>query len=218
MKKLIIWDFDGVIADTEKLWVLSRMDLLNKYFNLNWNFETANKNIGGLSDKDKKAVLLKMGINISDDFWNEALRLDMQKLKQGVALTDGIEEIFKINDFEQCIATGGTFAKTELKIKQVGIEKYFPPEKVFTVDLVKYGKPEPDIFLLAADTLGFNSSDCVVVEDSIPGIIAAQKAKMNVVAFVKYSTPQYINEIRKLNIQNIFDNMIDVKNFILSKI
>ena len=218
MKKLIIWDFDGVIADTEKLWIISRMEILNKEYNANWSFETTNKNLGGMSDKDKQRVLNSLGINVSNDFWDKALNLDMQKMKEGFALTEGIEDIFKLKEFDQCIATGGTFAKTELKIKNVGIQKYFPPEKVFTADLVEYGKPEPDLFLLAADTLGFKTQNCIVVEDSIAGLTAAKKAKMNLIAFVKYDSKAYIEEIKKLNIENIFDNMNDVKNFILSKL
>lgn len=218
MKKLIIWDFDGVIADTEKLWIISRMEILNKEYNANWSFETTNKNLGGMSDKDKQRVLNSLGINVSNDFWDKALNLDMQKMKEGFALTEGIEDIFKLKEFDQCIATGGTFAKTELKIKNVGIQKYFPPEKVFTADLVEYGKPEPDLFLLAADTLGCKTQNCIVVEDSIAGLTAAKKAKMNLIAFVKYDSKAYIEEIKKLNIENIFDNMNDVKNFILSKL
>ena len=186
MKKLIIWDFDGVIADTEKLWVASRMKLLNSYYNLNWDFDTTNKHIG-----------------------------DMQKMAQGFALTPDIEDIFKIKDFEQCIATGGTLKKTEMKIKTVGIQNYFPLEKVFTSDLVTKGKPEPDLFLLAAQTMGYNPENCFVIEDSIAGITAAQKAKMNVIAFVKYNSEDYIKEIEKLGIKHIFYNMKDVKNFLL---
>ena len=50
MNKLIIWDFDGVIADTEKLWMQSRIDALYKYFNIKWDFNTAIKYIGGMGD------------------------------------------------------------------------------------------------------------------------------------------------------------------------
>lgn len=215
MKKLIIWDFDGVIADTEKLWVASRMELLNLYYNLNWDFDTTNKHIGGRSDKDKKQVFDNLGIKTDQSFWDEAMKLDMQKMAQGFALTPDIEDIFKIKDFEQCIATGGTSKKTDLKIKTVGIQNYFPPQKVFTADLVKYGKPEPDLFLLAAHTMGYEPENCIVVEDSLAGLTAAKKAKMNMIAFVKYNSANYIEEIKKLNIENIFDNMKDVKNFLL---
>ena len=181
MKKLIIWDFDGVIADTEKLWVSSRMELLNRDFNLGWSFETTNKHIGGRSEKDKKRILQNLGIEVKDSFWDEAMKLDLQKLQQGIALTPGIEDIFLMGSFDQCIATGGTMSKTKEKIKQVGIEKYFPAEKVFTADLVEYGKPEPDLFLLAAHTMDYKPEDCIVIEDSLAGLQAGRAGGMTVI-------------------------------------
>lgn len=54
MKKLIIWDFDGVIADSEKLWLETRQEMINQKFGLNWDFDTANKHMGGMSDKTKR--------------------------------------------------------------------------------------------------------------------------------------------------------------------
>ena len=214
MKKLIIWDFDGVIADTEKLWVSSRMELLNRDFGLGWNFETANKHIGGRSEKDKKRILEKLGIYTDDAFWKEAMQLDMQKLRLGIALTPDIDNIFEMNGFEQCIATGKKKKKTTAKIKQVGIEKFFPPEKVFSADLVEYGKPEPDLFLLAAHNMGYSPENCIVIEDSLAGLTAAQRAKMLPIAFVKYNSPEYIEEIKKIGVQYIFDDMIEVKKFL----
>lgn len=214
MQKLIIWDFDGVISDTERLWITTRMDLLNRDFNLNWDFDTTAKHIGGLSEKDKKQVFEKLGIAVNDKFWSEAMAKDMQKMSLGLKLTPGIETIFKMPDFDQCIATGGIASKTAEKIRQTGIEKYFPPEKVFTADLVKYGKPEPDLFLLAAETMGYTPENCIVIEDSVAGLTAAKRAKMNYAAFVKYNRPAYIDEIKKLGIANIFDNMDDIKHFI----
>lgn len=214
MKKLIIWDFDGVIADTEKLWVTSRMDLLNRDLNLGWDFTTANKYIGGRSEKDKKGILEKLGIRVKDSFWQEAMLLDLQKMNQGLVLTPGIDDIFKMSKFDQCIATGGTIDKTKAKIEKVGIEKYFPPEKIFSADLVTYGKPEPDLFLLAAHTMGYKPDDCIVIEDSLAGLTAAQRAKIMPVAFVKYNSPEYIEDIKNMGITHIFDDMTEIKKFL----
>lgn len=216
MKKLIIWDFDGVISDTENLWLTSRMDLLNSKLNLNWNFDTTSKYLGGLSDKDKNIVLKNLGISVDSQFWKEAETKDLIKISKGLNLTEGIEDIFKMEIFEQCIATGGIISKTNEKIKKVGITKYFPPEKIFTADLVTYGKPEPDLFLLAAETLGYNPEECVVIEDSVAGITAAKRAKMDCIAFVKYNKPSYIDEIKKMGIKYIFDDMKEVKKTILN--
>ena len=218
MKKLVIWDFDGVIADTEKLWIEGRMELLADYYGVKWDFNTTMNYLGGMSDKDKNNVLKNLGIYTDDEFWEKIVKIDKEKIKKGFALTDYIENIFKNKNFEQCIATGGVYEKTKLKIKKVDIEKYFPDEKVFTVDLVEKGKPEPDIFLLAAEKMGYKEEDCFVVEDSVAGLTAVLKTKMNPIAFVKYDNKQIINKIKEMGIKNIFDDMRDIEKFLLKNI
>ncbi len=215
-KKLIIWDFDGVIADTEKLWLQNRMEMLNDKFGLNWDMKTVNKFLGGTSDKTKKEILDKMGLETDEQFWTESVERDLQKMMQGFALTSGIEDIFKMKQFEQCIATGGIVSKTRQKIKMVGIEKYFPMSKVFTADMVEYGKPEPDLFLLAAEAMGFLPQDCLVIEDSLAGLTAAQKAKMKAIAFVGSDLydHSHIRQIQEMGIEHIFDNMAEVKTYL----
>lgn len=217
--KLIIWDFDGVIADTEKIWLQNRMMMLNDQFGLKWDLETTNKNLGGMADKTKKEVLDSLGIKTNKEFWDLALKNDINSMLKGFSLTKGIENIFKMKEFNQCIATGGIASKTKQKIEIVGIEKYFPMERVFTADLVRYGKPEPDIFLLAADTMGYDPKDCIVVEDSLAGITAALKAKMVPIAFIGsdlYDKKYYTSKIKDLGVQYIFDNMKDVKKNLLT--
>ena len=213
-KKLIIWDFDGVIADTEKLWLQTKMEMLNKIFGLNWDLETANHLLGGMSDKTKQDVLHRLGIKTDEQFWQEALRLDMQKMLSGLALMPGVEDIFKMKEYEQCIATGSIAVKTAQKIKMSGIEKYFPPQKVFTADMVAYGKPEPDLFLLAAETMGYTSEECVVIEDSLAGLCAALKAKMLPIAYIGsdlYDQQRHYKQIKEMGIEYIFDDMKEVK-------
>ena len=94
-KTLIIWDFDGVISDTEKLWLENRRQLLNQKFNLKWDFATVNHHLGGMSEKTKKEVLQQMGLSIDDNFADEALKMDFEVMKRGIEPTPGIEEILK---------------------------------------------------------------------------------------------------------------------------
>lgn len=215
--KLIVWDFDGVIADTEKLWLQNRQMMLNEAFGLNWDFETTNEHLGGMSDKTKRIVLEQAGIITDDDFWQEAINIDLEIMEKGFALTKSIEEIFKLKEFVQCIASGGFKFNTEQKIKFVGIEKYFPMNKVFTADMVEHGKPGPDLFLLAAMTMGYEPQDCVVIEDSIAGMTAGIRAGMTVVAYTEYEDNKnfdYFQKIRNLGVEYIFDNMKEIKAFL----
>ncbi len=219
-KKLIIWDFDGVISDTEKLWVENRRQMLNEKFGLNWDFDTANTHIGGKSDKTKQNDLAKLGVNTDQNFWEKALARDYEILKKGIELTTGIEKIFKNQEIEQCIATGGIKDKTAAKIEAVNIRKYFPEEKVFTADMVAHGKPEPDLFLLAAKTMGYRPQDCLVIEDSLAGMTAGLRAGMKVVAFLGFEMNQsseYLAKVKALGVKYIFYDMEEVEHFIIEK-
>ena len=219
MKKLIIWDFDRVIADTEKLWLETRLELLNRDFGLRWNFDTINKYCGGMSDKTKREILNKIGIITSDDFWAEALEKDIEKLNKGIKPVYGIVKILKNKSLLQCVATGGVLGKTLLKINSAKIEKYIHTERLFTADMVTKGKPEPDLFLLAAQKMGVPPKNCVVVEDSIAGMTAGLRAGMNVVAFLgceMNNNDEYINRVKNLGIKNIFFKMKDVERFLIN--
>lgn len=218
IKNLIIWDFDGVIADSEKVWLLNRQKSLNEQFNLNWDFKTTNKYLGGMSDKTKKHVLEKMNIITDEAFWQKQMKLDMLSMEQnGLEVTPHIEDIIKTG-VKQCIATGGIFSKTIKKLEVIGFwKKYFDESNLFTVDMVKHGKPEPDLFLFAADKMGEKPENCIVIEDSIAGIKAAQNAGIDVIAFLgseMYQNNDYLMEVKKCGVENIFFDMRDVKKFL----
>ena len=118
-KNLIIWDLDGVIADSEKVWLTNRQKSLNEKFNLNWDFQTTNKYLGGMSDKTKKHVLQKLGIITDDEFWEEQIKLDINSMEQnGLMVTPFVEDIIKM-DIKQCIATGGVYNKTVKKLEVI---------------------------------------------------------------------------------------------------
>lgn len=217
MYKLIIWDFDGVIADSEKIWLKNRCELLNQKFGLNWDFETTNFYLGGMSDKTKQTVLDNLGIKTDDFFWEEAMRRDYADMSKGLDLTPGAKEIFSHREIKQCIATGGVKSKTEQKLQAAGIENIFKPEEIFTADMVEHGKPEPDLFLLAAQKMGEKPENCVVIEDSLAGMKAGLKAGMETVAYIgceMNQTPAYIEKIKTLGIRHIFRQMADVRKWL----
>ena len=213
-KKLIIWDLDGVIADSEKVWLKNRQKSLNEKFNLNWDFDTVNKHIGGMSDSTKKEVLDNMGYKTDQDFWDEQLKIDIELMqKEGLEKVEGVEDIIKKLP-KQCIATGGIMIKTINKLKAVGLwQKYFNESNTFTVDNVKKGKPEPDIFLYAAKTMGENVKDCIVIEDSIAGMTAAKRAGIECIAFLgcdMYDGKEYLERVKNLGVDHICFNMGEV--------
>ncbi len=220
-KKLVIFDFDGVVADSEKIWLKNRQDILNKRYNLGWDFETVNKYIGGMSDKSNREVLDSLGIETDDEFWSYITSLDIKHIEEkGLDVFEGVTDIFdSINKY--CVATGGVFEKTLKKIEAIKMwGTYFNKDNLFTVDMVEKGKPAPDLFLFAAEKMGIEPKDCVVIEDSIVGIQAGINAGMEVVAFLGseiYNNDKYLKKVKDLGIKNIFYDMKDVKEFLLKE-
>lgn len=217
-KKLLIWDFDGVIADTEKLWLKNRQFMLKKELGIDWNWKTVNQHLRGMSDQTKKENLQKLGIITDDEFWKKSLELDMITMAQdGFILNDGVESIFKMTNIKQCIATGGIWDKTMVKIKVVGIDQYFNQNQVFTADMVKHGKPEPDLFLYAAQQMGENPENTVIIEDSIAGLMAAIRAGCLPIAYINgdlHDNIDHLQAIKSLGIKHIFDDMHNIKKFL----
>ena len=219
--KLLIWDFDGVIADSEKVWLKNRQVYFKDRLGLDLSFDEINSYFGGTSDSTKKIILQKMGYETDDKFWADVLDIDLKSMDtEGLDLFDGVLEILKNKNFKQCIATGGIRSKTIHKIDVIGIRGIIPDEHIFTVDCVKRGKPEPDLFLYAAEKMGEKPQDCLVIEDSIAGMTAAIRAKMSVVAFLGseiYQHQAYIDKVKALGIQNIFYSMNELKQFLFDK-
>lgn len=220
MKKLIIWDFDGVIADSEKVWLKNRQKSLNELFGLNWTFQDVNKYLGGMSDKTKRQVLDNMGYITNDEFWEEQMNIDVDVMrKNGLEVTPYIENIIKSMPINQCIATGGIKSKTIVKLEVIGFwKKYFDDNNLFTADMVEHGKPEPDLFLLAAEKMGKKKEECIIIEDSIAGLTAAKKAGIDAIAFLgshMYQNDDYIQKVKNLDIRYICFDMREVEKILL---
>lgn len=90
-----------------------------------------------------------------------------------------------------CVASSSPRARV---IKALNLTKqldYFTDEAIFTSQQVKNGKPAPDLFLFAAEKMGFKPQNCIVIEDSAAGIEAAIAANMNVIGFLGGSHAQF---------------------------
>ena len=217
-KKLLIWDFDGVISDTEVIWLKVRMNAINEKFHTNFDMQTCFNLFGGTNDKTKQKVLEKLGYKTEQKFWDDVYAQDIEYMKKnGLKTTPEVEQIFEMKDFDQCIATSGRKAKTDLKLKYCGILKYFSEDVVFTADDVKEAKPKPDLFLFAAKKMGYEPKDCIIIEDSLAGMTAGKNAGMDVVAFIGnelYNNEKYLSQVKEIGINHIFYDMPAIKKYL----
>lgn len=222
-KKLIIWDFDGVIADSEKLWVSVWAETLQQEKNIVLTAQEKLNLLVGISDKLKKERLEKYfsGLVLDADFMQKIDAGEKYKGMHFMQPITGVEDVMSSTDFAHCIATGATKEQHAWKMTQFKwIEKYMSPQDCFTADMVKQGKPEPDIFLLAAKTKGYAPQDCLVIGDSLNDFAAANAAKMKCIAFVGAegnNTPEYRQKCLDAGVATVCATMAEVKSALKSR-
>jgi HAD superfamily hydrolase (TIGR01509 family) len=82
-----------------------------------------------------------------------------------------------------CVASQGKLEKTRLSLELTGLRHLFAERSLFSAHSVARGKPHPDLFLHAAQTMGAQPEDCVVVEDTPSGVTAAVTAGMRAIGY-----------------------------------
>ncbi len=217
--KLIIWDFDGVIADSEHLWVQNWVDALHNLKNIDLNESQIEYYIRGKADKTKVELLQKDFPHfIFDVDFQQTLKInEIRLIATELFLTPNIEQIFQDTNFAQCIATGATADKNALKIKQLGLDKYFNKANMFTAYDVQYGKPAPDLFLYAAAKMGYTPQNSIIIEDSAVGIQAGVAAKIPVIAYIGATgnnSAEYAAKCRNLGAAYVAQTMYEVYNIL----
>lgn len=222
MKKLLIWDFDGVIADSEKLWVRAWDEILKSEKQIILTDKEKNDLLVGVSDKTRRERLEKYidGLNLDNGFISKISEKEVFLGTNFMTAIPDVEKVMQNDNFEHCIATGATKEQHAWKMTQFQwIKKYISEQDFFTVDMVKQGKPAPDLFLLASKTKGYTQKNCIVVGDSVNDFKAATAAGMDCIAFIGATgnnTKTYETECKKYGVFGVCNNMNDL-NILLDK-
>lgn len=177
--KCIIFDCDGVLIDSE---VISARVMIEElaHENIDIDFAHFQENFLGRGFvKVASDLRANYGRTISDDFESRYRAKLMDAFTQGLRPMLGICEILEQLSLPFCVATSSSPTRVEHSLKLTGLEHYFG-DKVFTASQVKNGKPAPDLFLFAAAQMGMLPSDCLVIEDSETGLVAAKRAHIPV--------------------------------------
>ncbi len=193
MSKTVIFDFDGVLWDSEYIYVGAIIRIL-EHNNMPINKEEAFSLFSGVSIKTKSAIMQeKFAIDIATAEAVAIRKSAEKELEQNNKPTKRIEEVFRFlqnNKINMCIASGSSKKAILRRLAEWGLDSYFDPKTIFSSIEIEAlggkGKPEPDVFLYAAQKMGASPKDCIVVEDSKAGITAGIRANMTVVAYMEH--------------------------------
>ena len=123
-----------------------------------------------------------MGGKLPGSFEKDFRLRSAQAMRTKLRAMPGAVELVKSISVPVCVASSGPREKIELSLSLTGLLEWFP-QRIFSCFDVASWKPEPGVFLHAAAVLGARPSNCVVIEDSIPGVEGALAAGMRVIAF-----------------------------------
>ncbi len=198
---LIIFDCDGVLVDSEKLAAEIFSDMLAR-IGISIDAQVCFEQFHGKTlsycyewiERNKNVVLPK---SFHAHLCEETEIQFREKLKP----VDGVVDVIRYLERKKvkyCVASNGSHKKIENSLQATGLIDYFP--RRFSADDVHYGKPEPELFLFAAEQMSVMPELSFVIEDSDTGKQAALSANMSLIMFQQFGVTKQDDHCE-------FDNM-----------
>jgi HAD superfamily hydrolase (TIGR01509 family) len=179
---LVIFDCDGVLVDSELIFARILAECLTAADFSTSIDEAIILGFGTNRAALSAAVASQFGRPLPDTFFETFAARSAAAFELELSPMAGVEDLLAELPLPRCVASNGHLARVRQRLAMTGLLPFFDPH-VFSAIQVTHGKPAPDLFLFAAERLGAAPEDCIVVEDSIPGVEAAVAARMPVVGF-----------------------------------
>ena len=214
----LIFDVDGVIADTETVNARASIKVFADLFGVEGvvreDFEAG---LGRGAEEYVKAAARVHGLELTDKQVEQATQLRQEyflkilseePLPPFPGVLELMDEAMQREDFHIAIATSGTLEKSRAVLNAAGV----PYRKMVYINGndVKHKKPDPELFLIAAERIGIEPAHCVVIEDAPNGVQAAKAAGARCVAVTNSTTAAKLGEadlicdsLEQINIETI---------------
>ena len=213
----IIFDMDGVIFDSERLYIDCCVRIAEKLGMKNI-VETCHRCIG-VTPAVTRSILMETYRDeaLVNSFQEQTVSLFRENYRAGrLEMKPGVISLLRFLQAHGCRTAIASSTRTDIveaELSDAGIRGFFLA--VVGGDQVKRSKPNPDIFLKAAELLGEEAKDCLVIEDSYNGIRAAKAAGMTAIMVPDQLEPN--DEMRRLA-DRIFPSLRNVQELLTKKL
>ena len=215
MIKAVVFDMDGVIFDSEKLYRKHWMISAKEYgIDEEIMYTLLDKIAGATKERNERLMKDHFGEDFDYMRFRELTmnRMDEDIRENGVELKPGVMELFdylKANGYLIGLATSTMKERAEGNLKRAGILDYF--DGIMYGGIVEHGKPAPDIYEHACRLLGVSPSEAIGIEDSINGIKSSHAAGLYTIMVIDLIKPN--DEVRELA-DRIYDSLFEVKEYV----
>lgn len=180
---LLICDCDGVLVDSELLACMADAEELADRGFPEYDLDVILKRFAGVKMADMVATNEReTGRAVGEDYDAIVSARVMGAIRLNLKALPMAKEILSALEIKKCVASSSAPEKLSLSLNTTRLEEIFAPH-IYSTELVENGKPAPDIFLYAAAEHNVQPEQCCVIEGSVPGVIAARAAGMQVIGF-----------------------------------
>jgi HAD superfamily hydrolase (TIGR01509 family) len=179
---LVIFDCDGVLVDSEVISCSTYAEVLTRHGYPITTEQVYDRFLGRSTHEARLEVERELGRVLPDDF-EVLLQAEIYRsFEATLRAIPSIEQALDGIAQPVCVASSGSPERIRTSLSLVKLYDRFTPH-VFSARQVKHGKPAPDLFLFAAAQMQVAPARCLVIEDSLPGVIAARAAGMTALGF-----------------------------------
>ena len=214
MIKNIIFDFDGVLVDSEKLVGRAFAQYLVDR-NIPFSEEEFALYAGKKTIHIIQELSVKFNIENQKIFFDDIMKIALDIFVNELTPVPGAENFLKNSNCNFFIGSNSMKERILIGLKKVNFENYFKEDKIFSFDMVSNPKPEPDVYLKVIETYKLNKDETIVIEDSAVGVTAGVKAGVKVIGLTAgghWSPNRSKQELLDAGADLIIDNYIDLSN------
>ena len=217
MIKHLIFDFDGVIIDSEILAAKAFADtLISMKINSKYSKEIiAEKFAGNKMIKVAEEICLHHGIKDNRSFLNRVMKLVSDTFEKQLEPVIGISDFLKKNNLDRYICSNSGKKRIIQGLKKIELDSFFKNNKIYTFEMVDNPKPSPDVYTKVIEDNKLIKEEVLVLEDSIPGVTAAVLAGLNVVGVTaashwKNRSPEELKNVGTKYIINSYQDLYNL--------
>lgn len=215
-EKLVIFDCDGVLVDSEPIAISVLVDSMNRLGADITQTEAYRLFLGRSLATVTECLRDKYGLHADHRFLEDMRQALYSRFVAELKPIEHMAETLDELKMARCVASSSQPERIRLALQTTGLYDRLAPH-LFSASMVTHGKPAPDLFLYAAREMGYEPKDCLVVEDSPAGVQAAQAAGMKVLLFTGGThalQETYRQEISRISPNASFDAMRDLLHLI----